>query len=79
MHRGLPWSCSGLVASTDAGSCSSSGLGSAGSNVKEPVRDVDIQHNAWGAKCDIMHDREQLDHLNPYKLLTKLPLVFLVF
>jgi hypothetical protein len=27
----------------------------------------------------MMHDHEQLNHLNPYKLFTKLPVAFLVF
>jgi hypothetical protein len=35
--------------------------------------------NASGAKSNILHDREQLKHLNPYELFTKLPLAFLVF
>jgi hypothetical protein len=35
--------------------------------------------NAWGAKSNMLHDHEQRNHLNPYKLFTKLPLAFLVF
>jgi hypothetical protein len=35
--------------------------------------------NAWGAKCNMLHDHEHLNHINPYKLFTKLPLAFLVF
>jgi hypothetical protein len=35
--------------------------------------------NAWDAKSNILHDCVQLNHLNPYKLFTKLPLAFLVF
>jgi hypothetical protein len=35
--------------------------------------------NAWGAKCDMLHDYAQLTHTNPYKPFTNLPLAFLVF
>jgi hypothetical protein len=35
--------------------------------------------NDWSAKSNMLHDHEQLNYLNPYKLITKLPLVFLVF
>jgi hypothetical protein len=35
--------------------------------------------NTWGAQSNMLHDHEQLNHLNPYKLFTKLPLAFLVF
>jgi hypothetical protein len=40
MHRGLPWSCSGLTASTCAGSYSSSGSGSMGSNAKKSQEEM---------------------------------------
>jgi hypothetical protein len=32
-----------------------------------------------GAKSSMLHDPEQLNYLNPYKLFTKLPLAVLVF
>jgi hypothetical protein len=35
--------------------------------------------NACGEKSNMLHDCEQLNNLNPYKLFTKLPLAFLVF
>jgi hypothetical protein len=34
--------------------------------------------NAWGAKCNMIHDYEHLNHINPYNLFTKLPLEFLL-
>jgi hypothetical protein len=37
------------------------------------------KYNACGAKSNMLHDREQIKHLNPYVLFTKLPLAFLVF
>jgi hypothetical protein len=39
MHRGLPYSCSGLVYSAGAGSGSSSGSSFAGSNAKVQAED----------------------------------------
>jgi hypothetical protein len=41
--------------------------------------DIKITAMYGGAKSNMPHDREQLNHLNPYKLFTKLPLAFLVF
>jgi hypothetical protein len=35
--------------------------------------------NSWGAKCNMLHDHEHLNNINPYKLFTKLPLALLVF
>jgi hypothetical protein len=35
--------------------------------------------NAWSAKSDMLHDHVHLNHINPYKPFTNLPLVFLVF
>jgi hypothetical protein len=35
--------------------------------------------NACGAKSDMLHDHVQLNHINPYKPFTNLPLAFLVF
>jgi hypothetical protein len=26
--------------------------------------------NAWGAKCNMMHDQEHLNHINLYKILS---------
>jgi hypothetical protein len=37
------------------------------------------KYNAWGAKSNMLHDHAQLNHINPYKPFTKLPLAFLVF
>jgi hypothetical protein len=35
--------------------------------------------NAWGAKSDKMHNHAHPSHVNPHKLITNLPLTFLVF
>jgi hypothetical protein len=53
MHRGLPYSCSGLVSSTGAGSDSSLGSGSAGSNTKVQVRDT--EHNMQCMWCKVQY------------------------
>jgi hypothetical protein len=34
--------------------------------------------NTWGAKYNMLHDHEHLNHINPYTLVTKLPLAFLI-
>jgi NADH:ubiquinone oxidoreductase subunit F (NADH-binding) len=79
MHWGLPWSCSGLASSTGAGSNGFSRSGSTWSIIKNASTRHQYKCNAWDAKSNMLHDREQLNHLNPYKLFTKLLLAFLVF
>jgi hypothetical protein len=37
------------------------------------------KYHAWGAKCNMLHAHEHLNHINLYKLFTKLSLTFLVF
>jgi hypothetical protein len=43
---------------------------------KYPSMRHQYKYNAWGVKSNMLHDHEQLNHLNPYKLITKLPLAF---
>jgi hypothetical protein len=76
MHRGLPCSCSVLTSSTCAASDGSLRPCFAWSNANMQVSDTDITCNAWSAKCIMMHDHEHLNHINPYKLFTKLPYHF---
>jgi hypothetical protein len=35
--------------------------------------------NAWGAKSGMLHGHAPLNHVNPYKPFTNLPLAILVF
>jgi hypothetical protein len=79
MHQSLHWYCSGLASSTDAGYGGSSRSGSMWSIAKNTNMRHQYKCKAWDAKGNILHDCEQLNHLNPYKLFTKLSLAFLVF
>jgi hypothetical protein len=56
MHRVLPYSWSGLVSSSCAGSSSSLGSFSTGSIANVQICDTNINCNAWGAKYNMIYD-----------------------
>jgi hypothetical protein len=76
MHRGLPWSCSRLPPSTCAGSDVSSGPCSTWSITKHASLRLQHNCNAWGANSDKMPNRAPPIHVNPYTLVTNLPIAF---